>query len=287
MKKIFFILFSWSCLAFAQNVKVQGRFLTDTMQLGQKVTFLLTVEFPYEMQVLMPDTTADFGKFDLVALKTSNSRLLNDTQIDSVFYELVSFSLDSIQSLRLPIKSFEGSDSTIHHSNTDSLILALPKVQQQLLSDIEQIPLYHRFNYQIWFLIALVGSLFFYVVYKVYFAKIKRLWHKATQRRRFKVYIKIHNQLLKDFQLEHNVDVLERIVGNWKGIMSDISDKPISTYTAKEINQIYKDQKLFDALQEIDKAIYSKKFSEALYVDIEIIYNKSKLEFFRQLKNKT
>lgn len=286
MKNIFLILFLWSCGAIAQSVKVQGRFLTDTMQLGQKVSYLLTVEFPYELQVLMPDTTADFGGFDLVGLKTSNSKLSGNTQIDSVLYELVSFSLDSVQSLRLPVQSFEGSDSTVYYSNKDSLVLEVPTIQERLLSDTKQVPLNHRFNYQVWLLMILIGVLVVYFVYKFFFAKVKRLWHKATQRRRFKVYIKIHNQLLKDFQQDHKVDVLEKIVGNWKTIMSDVSEKPISTYTAKEINQIYKDQKLFDALQEIDKAIYSQKVSEALYVDIEIIYNKSKLEFFKQLKHK-
>ncbi len=272
---------------FSQKIEVKGRFLADTMQLGQRVSYVLEVRFPYDVQVLMPDSTSDYGGFKLLGIKTFNSRLENNIQMDSVLYELISFGLDSIQYLRLPIYKYEAGDSTIYHSNKDSILLIKPKIGTGLQEDLRHATLNYKFNYQVWLASILAALVAIYTLARVYTQRVKRMYLKIAQKRRFKIYIKNHNEMLKTFQQAHDVGTLEKIVGNWKDIMSDISQKPVSTYTAKEINHIYKDQKLYEALQNIDRAIYSGAFSDQLYVDIEIIYNKSKLEFFKQSKNKS
>lgn len=286
MNRIIYISLFVAIHVFSQKIEVKGRFLADSMQLGQRVFYVLEAKFPYDVQVLMPDSTSDFGKFKLLNIKTFNSQLKGNIQKDSVLYELISFALDSIQYLRMPIYKYESGDSTIHYANKDSILLIKPKIDAGLQEDLQHATLNYKFNYQVWLAVLLGALVAIYTLARVYTPRVKRLYLKIAQRRRFKVYIKNHNAMLKTFQQAHNVDTLEKIIGNWKDAMSDISQKPVSTYTAKEINLIYKDQKLFEALQNIDKAIYSGAFSDQLYVDIEIIYNKSKLEFFKQSKHK-
>ena len=266
----------------AQDVKLEGKFLTDSMELGQRIHYSLRAEFPYEVQIIMPDSAADFGTFKLLSIKTFNSRLKGDKQIDSVHYELLSFSLDSVQSLRLPVHEYIDGDSSTYYSQKDSLFLKKPILKEQLLTDHSHLPMYYRFNYQVWLLGSLIVLILIYGFYKTFYKRIKRYWQKVYQKRRFKNYIKVHNQLFKSLQQTKSIETLERIIGNWKESLSDLSGKPISTYTSKEINHIYNDPKLYDALRNLDKAIYSKSFSEHLYVDVEIIYNRSKQEFIKK-----
>ena len=75
------------------------------------------------------------------------------------------------------------------------------------------------------------------------------------------------------------MEVLERLLSNWKQMMEELSGKPITTYTSKEIHTLYNDPRLLVALQNIDITLYSGVFSDQLVVDLEIVYNKSKLEF--------
>lgn len=283
IQKLTIFLCCISCL-YSQDVKLNGRFLTDRMELGEKVSYVLRVEFPAEEQVLMPDSTGDFQGFTLLNIKTHHSRLSGDYQVDSVIYELVSFQTDSIQYLSLPIYKFMGEDSSKHYPLRDSIQLVKTQVAEDLVSDIQPVPMSYSFNYQLLGIAILVFIFVGYFSYRAYSKRMKLFWKKITQRRRFKKYIQLHNQLLKTFQQTNDVEVLEKIIGNWKEIMSEISLKPINTYTAREVNTLYNDKKMYEALQNIDKAIYSGVFNKQLSVDIEIIYNKSKTEFFKHIK---
>jgi hypothetical protein len=279
-------VFTCSLLS-AKNIVIVGSFNKDSIALGEKVEFGLKVKFDLEDQMLLPDSSSDFGNFKLIGVKTFPSRSTVGRQIDSVSYQLVSFSMDTVLYLKLPVKLFSEGDSSIIYSNDDSVSMVLGPLNTRLTQEVDYLPIYFKFNYQLWVLFLMLLALFVWVFKKFYWARIIRLWQRLTLRSRFKLYIRNHNLLLRQFQGQKTMEVLERLLSNWKQMMEELSGKPITTYTAKEINALYNDPRLLVALQNIDVTLYSGVFSDQLVVDLEIVYNKSKLEFQKLTKAKT
>src|SRR5688500_16042359 len=81
----FFIL---SVTTQAQDVKVSGGFLKDSVQIGEPVAYFLSAAYPQALTVLFPDSTFSFAPFEFNRKRLSPTYTVGGVSHDSVVYYL-------------------------------------------------------------------------------------------------------------------------------------------------------------------------------------------------------
>ena len=155
MGKIHYLicLLAWFCpeVVHAQEIKPVGEFLKDSVMVGAPVEYSFRVKYPKTMEALFPDSTYDFSPFEFVQKDIFNT--LSDTaqSYDSVVYHLITFELDEVQSLALPIYLIIDGDSTEIYSASDSIffktVIAEELDSLALLKNTEHQEVAKQFNY--------------------------------------------------------------------------------------------------------------------------------------------
>src|SRR5258706_2727181 len=72
----------------AQDMKVNGRFTSDSTEIGKPVYFFLTARYPSTSTILFPDSTFAFSPFEWVSKKYSVTQTKEGISYDSVTYRL-------------------------------------------------------------------------------------------------------------------------------------------------------------------------------------------------------
>ncbi|TAH26273.1 MAG: hypothetical protein EAZ07_04325 [Cytophagales bacterium] len=263
--KLFFTLYFLIALVsihlFAQHQKVSSTFQKDTIFIGEEVKYTLSYFHPSNYQVIFPDSNYNYYPFEIIRKRTFNSSSTNDWTLDSVVYYLRTFSIDSNQSLSLPIILLnQNGDTTIIKSNISSVVLkrAFKPSQSspQLLPDTAIIDLPAKFNYP-YFLIFGLGNfvLIFFLLYLFRKSIIKR-YKLFVLRKNHINFTKNFEKLEKNILLNKDLIELEVLVAEWKKYLSKLEESPINTYTTTEIISSFRNQELGNTLQYLDKCIY-------------------------------
>src|SRR5687768_12536023 len=87
----------------AQDIKVSGGFLKDSVQIGEPVAYFLSATYPQSLTVLFPDSTFSFKPFEYNRKRLSPTHTVGGVSHDSVVYYLSTFEVDKIQYLNLPV----------------------------------------------------------------------------------------------------------------------------------------------------------------------------------------
>ena len=101
----------------------EGVFLTDSIEIGKPVLFSLRFVHPAQREVFFPDSTFNFGTFQVVSQQNFPSKTNTIGTLDSTIYELISFDVASIQILSVPVYLYDGKDSTALLTKPDSIFL--------------------------------------------------------------------------------------------------------------------------------------------------------------------
>ena len=262
---LIFLFFTWS--AYAQDVKVQGQFQTDSIKIGLAFPYSLSASYPKEQNILFPDSTYSFEPFE-IDHKVFFPTITNLGQShDSVVYYLTSFEIDSVQKFRLPVFIVHPNDCTAVFSNLDSVYL------QQLVSQMpdslaaKDLPLKTNTAYQkvIWLLnyplALIIGGVIIIIGIVSWIVFGKRIKQYFVLRR----LNKYHHQFIKEFesaveklQSSYSIAEAEATLGLWKKYMEGLLAIPYTKYTTKEIFQRVKDEHLAKALRKIDWNIYGE-----------------------------
>jgi hypothetical protein len=262
---IFSVFLHVSLLAFGQQPVPKGSFLEDSLKIGQPVRYTLSMQYPEEMDIVFPDSLYNFAPFELSRKEYFPTRTQAGISYDSAIYYLMSFEIDTVQILTLPIYRLTLEDSIPMMPPADTIYL------QQLVTEIpdsvalEAMPLLentdylqvdYEFNYPYFF----IGLTIFVIVAFGIFIFYGKSIHNKIKAYRLQ---KRHNRFLTRFDLltaEEPKDLpkhAEEVVVVWKEYLEKLEPWPYRTLTTRELLTTAHAPELEHAMHSIDRAIYS------------------------------
>lgn len=271
------ILFSFIfSLTHAQEISPYGKFLQDSVMIGEEVHYSLSIRYPKDWHLIFPDSTQDMEPFEFYAKTYFPTRIDSTHAYDSAVYRLATFEIDLIQKLQLPVYLLNGNDSTIILSNPDSVFLKeLVTVVPDSLAFKENLT-YQVVDYAVNYPYLMIGlGILLVVLIGVYFIFGKAIRIKIKLYRMKKAYekfsSKFDNGILKIKQSETNAELIEKILVIWKAYMEKLEDRPFTKYTSKEILKVGFEKELKDVLQNIDRSIYGAVGDEEMHKNFEAL----------------
>lgn len=251
----------------AQEIRVVGRFKTDSVKLGEPIEYFVTTKYPSQWQVLLPDSTFSFFPFDFQKKIYFPTYTKNDISTDSVLYVLNTFEIDSIQTLKIPAFVVLPNDCTIYESNTDTVFFKhlVSQVPDSLAA--EQLPLktntaYNAvswlFNYPVFSIVTGALLLICILVWLIFGKKIKRHFTLKRLTKNHHTFILNFDSAIEKLKAGFTPESAERSVLIWKQYMEDLITKPYTKSTTRELKAIEKNENLISALQVIDRSIYGR-----------------------------
>ena len=278
----------WFCpaLASAQEIKPQGRFLQDSIRVGAAVEYSFSARYPKNMEALFPDSTYDFSPFEFVKKEVFNTQSDSVQSYDSVIYHFITFEVDQVLSLALPIYLVIDTDSTVVYANVDSIyfksVIAEEIDTLALMENTQHQEVARQFNYP-YLLIGLIALLvvigaiillFGNTIYqKIRIARLK----KAHQR-----FIQKFDKLKKEDQMD--VSKVEHIVAVWKKYLERLENFPYSKLTTKEILSIDQNRHFKETLKSLDRNIYDRFDTDHLMELFNNLQEYSQQRFFQKLE---
>ena len=258
------ILISFS-LTQAQEVNVRGRFLVDSIKIGEQIPYSLTVRYPSSLNLVFPDSTFSFAPFEIQKKKYFPTQSKNSISYDSAVYFLTTFEIDSVQTISLPIFSIHAKDCTTFYASTDTIFL------KQLIKAVpdsiaaQELPLKTNTAYQnvkwllnYWVFIIIISALLIsaVTVWLIFGKRIKRYFILRRLQRKHNSFLQKFSKSTEQLRSGFTVKLAENMLVVWKGYMEELMAQPFTTATSKEILQREKDEILGKALQSVDRMIY-------------------------------
>lgn len=236
-----------------------GKFLTDTIEIGKPFEYSLGFKHNFANEVFFPDTATHFKPFQVISLAYFPTKTINGISTDSATYRLVSFDLQVLQTLKVPIWVNTERDCTAIYSNRDSIYLKreLTKLKDaQIKTDVEIAPLHSKINFPLLLLSGLLLLILGVGIYIIFGKAINKQWNLYMLARRNRDFRRIFGRLTRDVKNIKAVENIEKAVTLWKIYLQRLEQKPVVTYTTKEIIDNFPDEALSEALKNIDSVIY-------------------------------
>lgn len=270
---LFSLVFSFN---YAQEISPFGKFLKDSVMVGEEVQYSLSVRYPLDWQLVFPDSTNNFEPFEYYAKSYFPTRIDSTHAFDSAVYTLASFEVDLVQKLQLPVYLLNGNDSTVILANPDSVFLKeLVTMMPDSLKFKENVAyqaVEYAFNYP--YLMIGLGVLLILLI-ATYFLFGNTIRKKIKLYRMRKAYEKFSMEfergIIRIKQSETNAELIEQILVTWKKYMEKIEDRPFTKYTSKEILKVGFEKELKTVLQTIDRAIYGAIGDEEMHKNFEAL----------------
>lgn len=262
---ILFLLILFPLLGYSQNVKVRGRFLADSIKIGEPIPFSLTATYPKNLNIVYPDSNFVFAPFEFETKKWFPTKTTDSLSYDSVVYLITSYEIDSIQKFRMPVYLLNRTDCTVVMSVMDSLPL------KQLVKSIpeevkaEELPLKINtnylvvdwlFNYPIFLIVIGILVVILIVVWIVFGKRIRKYFVVRRLNRNHTDFLQKFAGAVNDLQADVNTRKAENVLTIWKKYMEGLEDKPYTKYSSREILRFINDEKLSSALRAIDRMVY-------------------------------
>ncbi|UZR95354.1 hypothetical protein [Chondrinema litorale] len=268
--------------AFAQENAPQGKFVGDSIKLGEPVEYVLTYKHDPTLEVLFPDSTHDFSPFEFLDKKYFPTKTIEGQSVDSVVYTLTSFELDEIQRISIPVYIQESEKEHVINTIEDSIILvatldALPD-SVPLLTNTNMLLVNRQFNYP--YLLIGLGTLFGIAVitFLIFGKQIRRAYKLKKLKKQFESFQTDFGTLTTNLQEITNI---EKALSLWKHYSGHLINVPLASYTTKEIKVALKDGQLYNSLQQIDRAIYAGDTNEKIKDNFQFL-EKSATEYYQQ-----
>ncbi|MCE6989198.1 hypothetical protein [Dyadobacter sp. CY323] len=262
--------------AFGQGIKPTGVFLADSIEVGKPVYFSLSIRHKPETEVFFPDSSYNFSPFELISQRSFVSSTDERGSLDSAVYQLASFDVSRVQSLKLPVYVFFKKDCTAVFTSPDSVFLVKSNflsTQQDpvLIAETQLLPLSRQFNFSILIgsvalIIGVVGS-----IYWVFGQDIYKQWQLIKLQRRHLEYVRSFNRLMRNARERNNIKDAEKAIIVWKNYLERLEKKPFATYTTREIMDNMPDEDLADALKNMDSIVYGQGKSSNMDVYLEVL----------------
>lgn len=259
---------------FAQ--KPVGKFLTDSIELGRPFDYALSYHHDPSAEVFFPDTTYNFYPFEIVRRNFYPTVTNNNISIDSAIYTLVSFDITKSQKLNLPIYLLSKRDCTTVFSLSDSVFLKeMIKTNVDSLTlktDTKLLPLSQQINI-LQILIYVLGILGFIIIVYAIFGRAIRKQYKLF------LFARKHKDFQTNYKKYARATLDDITIGNalvlWKNHLEWLEKRPYSSYTTQEIISQLPNERLEEALREVDSAIYGGILSTQMPFAMNILLEKA------------
>lgn len=268
------LLICYKSIANESVVKIKLQFDSTKIQIGKPFKATLVCKHSAKLDLLMPDSIYNFEPFLCLNKKEFETKTINNISTDSVIYSLTTFSIDSIQKLKLPVWYFNHDDTTIQLSNECFIFLNKTINQDNsnvLKADTQYVPLSQTFDYVFWLTIFVVILFILFVAF-VFFGKgIKKQFFLYLGKLNFDRFLADFERKSITLSRNHSTSDLDKLLGIWKKYLEEITQKPIKTFTSKEIAEFIENESLYNALSKIDRAIYGGEFTEEIISNLTIL----------------
>lgn len=256
----------------------KGKFLSDSVKVGLPIKYALSYRHKATADVFFPDSSYNFTPFELVKREYFNTITDENGSLDSVIYTLISFEVSPVQALSLPVYVLTRRDCTRVFAPIDYVILnsiIKPNVSIDTLSlkkDTRLIPIARQVNFPLIFLVAIGLLLIVGMVFWFFGKPIRRQIRLFNFKRRYDDFKKLFQRLSRGTDdAKKRLENIERAVVLWKKYIERIENKPFTTFTTKEILDNLKDNRLSDALREIDATVYGGVYSSKTIASLQIL----------------
>lgn len=266
LKLVFIVLVFISFGAQAQEINVRGQFQTDSIKIGQPFPYSLSATYPKSETVVFPDSTFSFEPFEIDTKKYFPTKTQGGLSYDSVVYFLTSFEIDTVQRMRLPVFIVNKTDCTAVYARIDSVYLQHMVAQVPDSVSVEQLPLKINTAYQAvsWLLnyplLLIIGGIVIaaaIIVWIVFGKRIRKYFRLKKLNKGYLMFRQEFERSVQELERNYSTQLAESTLVIWKAYMEKLLSKPFTKYTTKEIFQMVHDEKLANALRQIDKTIYS------------------------------
>ena len=278
-KRFFFISIYTLCtiIASGQEIKINGGFIEDSLQLGNTVHYWITAEYPKEIELLFADSNHNFTPFEYFDKFFIETKLINDNAFDSAVYSFQSFEIDPVQKLQLPIFIIQSDDSLVLTTPLDSIFfMELVPLQQvsdtsQLIQNTKYNPVNQLFNYPLLWIILAVLLFLVLLIFLIYGRRIKNYFVIRRLKKEYSLFSNLISQCIN--AIKENVDRNWATKGlvHWKNYLEKLEHKPFSKLTTKEILELEFTSELKEALRTIDKSVYGNQRDKELYKSFQDI----------------
>ena len=103
--------------------------LDSMVQVGKPFKVELSVQHPVDMVVVFPDSAGDFAPYEWVETLPEATKTVNGTSTDVATYRLLTWEIDSVQSIQLPVKFLRAPGDTSTVSSNACTLLFDPVIE--------------------------------------------------------------------------------------------------------------------------------------------------------------
>lgn len=265
-------------------------FLEDSVRIGDPTPIVVTLSYPADWQVLLPDSTADFGTFEYHSRRYTPTRTVNTISFDSAVYYLATFEIDEEQGLRLPFWIIEENDSSQFWLGGDSIIfwdvvVPMPDtIQYRSQAYLPHLP--REFNTP--YALAIGGSILIAVLIAilVLLRPIRRWWKRRKLERNHKRWLETLEGLtpkLGSAKVEEGIP--EQWIVLWKKYLEKLDGEPYTAFTTRELSMQPGVRELEESLRQFDRAIYGQRQVETLSKEAERLKSYALKQYQSKLEN--
>ncbi|MBT2559156.1 hypothetical protein J7E24_15300 [Hymenobacter sp. ISL-91] len=259
-----------SAAAMAQLESVaQGRFRKASVRVGEIIEYELTSDHAPALEIIFPDSATSFAPFEYVSRRYRPTRTREGRSLDQAVYRLRTFSLDSVQTLSVPVTVLRGRDTLLLPTPPAQVRLqptapvAAPAGLPALRQNLQLRPVAQRFNYPYWLaglavLLLLAGGLVL-----GFRQRLRRRYRRYRLRKNHAYFLAQYARHVERFTLSRSLTNMERAITLWKNYLSALTNFNITSLTTREIVARYHhDPAVQQALTLADRVIYGNQFSE-------------------------
>ncbi|SHN28271.1 hypothetical protein SAMN04488057_11642 [Cyclobacterium lianum] len=259
----FYIISSRLC---GQEIVVESYFLQDSAMLGERVGYVLKARYPSDLPLLFPDSTYNFGEFELLEKQSFESYTADSISLDSAVYWLSNFSLDSVKSFQMPVFEILKYDSISHFSEPAALALKLTIAEMpeelafQQNDNYLNIPTAFNYPYLILGLVALVVV----IVLAIYFfgGKLRKRWQIYREKKKWKHFLNNWEQSMQTLVEKPEIQEADELLGLWKGYLENLTGLPYKEWTSTEIADYLQNPDIVKDFRKIELIIYANRIDD-------------------------
>jgi hypothetical protein len=267
LKSCLFVACSFLCpiLGNAQELKVSGGFLKDSIQIGEPVAYYLSASYPQSLTVLFPDSVYSFAPFEFERKSFYPTTTSNGTSRDSVIYYLSTFEIEKVQYLSLPVFVTNAKDCTVYTATADSVYLIELVTNPPDSISAQELPLktntlyervFSEFNYVIMMIVGgslLVASIIAWIVFG---KRIRKYYRVKRLKKGHVTFLQTFTNQLQQVNSPFTPEKAEATISLWKKYLEQLEQRPYTKLTTFETIQMVPNEKLGVSLKTIDRAIY-------------------------------
>ncbi|MBF9144088.1 hypothetical protein [Hymenobacter properus] len=247
----------------------QGRFLKQTVLVGEPLDYELRYEHAPGLEVVFPDSLAAFAPFEYAGKTYYPTRTRRGVSLDRTVYHLRTFRLDSVQTLALPVAVLQGPDtlSVLPPPSRVRLRRTAPTTVGEELPALRQnlalVPVEPVFNYPYWIAGALAVLLLAAGSATLFRRRLTRRYQAYKLRKNHGYFLAQFARHVERFDLSRSATNVERAVVLWKNYLAGLENSGLNSFTTREIVAYFEnDADVRKALTATDKVIYGNLQSE-------------------------